>query len=332
MPDPKGARRRRILAVALLVTLGSITWLRQPTPPPNSDPWLRLIPLELPAAAQTAPLLGPLRLEGAWQLKSRNSLFSGYSALVPLDDGQLLAFSDRGGAMRFRPPGPLRQRAWFKKLQFTAKLSRDLDAEAAARDPVTGRIWIATEASNAIARLDPSLQRERRVWPEAMKDWRSAQGPEAMTRLADGRFVVVAEGTEGFLERHRHRALLFPRDPTLRDEPLRFTFVAPAGNLPTELAVLPDGRVLVLLRRLTPFGFEGRILVADPARIRAGRDWTARHVAMLASPLPTDNFEAMTVTPGEDGRLILWVMSDDNGALFQRNLLLKFSFDPAKLP
>lgn len=329
-------RFRRFLGPGLLLALGLITWWRQPLPPANVEPWLRFVPLALPPAAEMTGLLGPLKFEGAWQLKARNSLFGGYSALVPLEDGRLIAISDRGGALWFRPPAsrqarPPRQRVRFQKLQFTMKKSRDLDAEAAARDPATGWIWIATEASNSISRMTPGLGRDARAWPAAMRHWNAYQGPEAMARLPDGRFLVLSEGAQGFFARGRHDAVLFPRDPTLGYPPKRFSFLAPPGELPTELAALPDGRVLVLLRQLGPFGFGGRILLADPAKIRAGGNWTARTLAILAAPLPIDNFEAMTVTPGKDGKLTLWVMSDDNGALFQRSLLLKFAFDPAAL-
>lgn len=323
---------RRFLPIAALLLLGAITWMRQPLPPPVTDPALRFVPLKLPSGKETAALLGPFRLQGAWQLKSRNSLFGGYSGLVPLDDGHLLAIGDRGGALRFAPPGPLRQRGGFAKLQYTLEPSRDVDAEAAARDPATGDVWVATETSNAVTRLDRHLRRQLRAWPEAMREWNPDSGPEAMARLADGRFVVVAEGTETLLERRRHHALVFPRDPTWGDAPLRFVFLAPAGELPTDMVALPDGRLLVLLRRITPFGFAGRIMIADPAEIRAGGTWRPRTLALLTSPIPRDNFEAMTVTAAAKGKLTVWVMSDDNGALFQRSLLLRLTLDPAKLP
>jgi len=323
---------RRGLSAGLLLALGLITWWRQPLPPANHDSTLRLVPIALPAPGTIAPLLGPLSLQAIWQIKSRNSLFSGYSGLVPLADGAFLAVSDRTGTMRFRPPGALRQRARFARVQFTSKPSRDVDAEAATRDPASGAIWIATESSNAVARFDSRLQRQTRVWPEAMKGWNQDRGPEAMTRLPDGRFLILAEGTDGLVERRRHQGLLFPRDPTLGDAPLRFAFLAPATELPTDMAALPDGRVLLLLRRINAAGFSARIMVGDPAEIRADGTWRALTVAILAAPIPRDNFEAMTVTPAAEGKLTLWVMSDDNGALFQRTLLLKLALDPAKLP
>ena len=37
-----------------------------------------------------------------------------------------------------------------------------------------------------------------------------------------------------------------------------------------------------------------------------------------------DNFEGMTVTR-EEGRPVIWIISDDNHEFFQRTLLLKFA-------
>ncbi|MDD3799832.1 MAG: esterase-like activity of phytase family protein, partial [Novosphingobium sp.] len=104
---------------------------------------------------------------------------------------------------------------------------------------------------------------------------------------------------------------------------------------PTDMAQLPDGRVLVLLRRLVwpmPPRFAGKIAIADPAEIRKDGTWTGKVAANLASPLPTDNFEGLAVETGEDGETIVWVISDDNTARSQRTILLKLRWlgEPAR--
>jgi hypothetical protein len=214
------------------------------------------------------------------------------------------------------------------------------DAEAATRDPATGRIWIAWESRNRISRHRPDFGPARTVAPPAMRDWGLNSGPEAMVRLADGRFVVLREGFDGLLGDRRHRALLFAGDPVTAGPPESFTFVGPVGFSPTDVAQLPDGRVLILLRRLLwpiPARFAGRIVLADPRAIEAGAIWRGVVVAKLSSSLPVDNFEGLAIEPPPDekmadGRVTVWLISDANSAATQRTLLWKLSVDPAELP
>jgi hypothetical protein len=146
---------------------------------------------------------------------------------------------------------------------------------------------------------------------------------------------VLQEATTGWNEERLHRAVIFPGDPTRPGEPDRFTFAGPDRFSPVDMAQLPDGRVLVLMRRLVwpmPFRFAGGIALADPADIRSGGTWRAREVAKLSSQLPLDNFEGIAVEPRGDGKLTVWLISDDNQALSQRTLLWKMALDPERLP
>ncbi|HMP56033.1 MAG TPA: esterase-like activity of phytase family protein [Novosphingobium sp.] len=103
---------------------------------------------------------------------------------------------------------------------------------------------------------------------------------------------------------------------------------------PTDAAQLPDGRVLVLLRRLVwpmPPRFAGSLAIGDPAAIRSGAVWRLREVAKLSSSLAVDNFEGLAVEPLDGGRIVVWLISDDNGAVSQRSLIWKLSVNPADL-
>ncbi len=81
-----------------------------------------------------------------------------------------------------------------------------------------------------------------------------------------------------------------------------------------------------------PLRFAGKIALADPAAIRPGGIWRSVEVAKLSSQLPVDNFEAIAVEPRANGKLTVWLMSDDNQALSQRTLLWKMALDPKLLP
>ena len=108
----------------------------------------------------------------------------------------------------------------------------------------------------------------------------------------------------------------------------------PAGYDPTDAAELPDGRLLVLNRRLTLSGlFTARLVVIDIRGVRAGGVVAGTEIARFERPLLHDNFEALAVTQ-EDGDTIVWIASDDNGEFWEQSLLLKFrlEFGQAKSP
>lgn len=289
--------------------------------------------------------LGPFRLAGAWQLSSRDALFGGYSALVARPGGRLLALSDRGGRLELREPpaGPAPYRL--------ARISPDPvdwsginDAEAATTGP-SGEVWVSWEDRKALSRMSPDFTREDRVMPAEMRNWDSQFGAESLARLGDGRFLIVSEAFIPRSYERLHETLVYPSDPTLGAARVNngpATVPARRGRLkvsggyrPTDIAVLPDGRVLVLLRQLIwplPLRFSCRIAIADPAELdRTGR-WVARDLAWLDPPLPSDNYEGLAVRPRADGRIDVWVISDDNRASTQRTLLLKLLLDPKDLP
>ncbi len=280
--------------------------------------------------------LGPFQVAGAWLLTSRNSRFGSYSALVAPAPGRLLAFSDRGDFVEFGEPGgdflPVR----IARIPSTPRNpSRYRDVEAATRDPVTGQIYLALEGYNTIVRHGPDLAQQAVHRVPGMQHWRDNTGPEAMVRLADGRFVILCECTGGWQSGSNHPALLLGTGRAGAGADAAFNFAGADGFRPTDMAELPDGRVLVLMRRLTwpmPPRFTAKLLLADPAEITPGGIWRGIELAQLTAPLPVDNFEALTVSPGEEGQLVVWLLSDDNQALTQRTLLLKLNLSLADLP
>lgn len=315
----------------LALALAPGTWLRSPKPPVNREQALALTPL-VPGADQ----LGPFRVAGLWQLTSRNTLFGSYSALVEAVSGRLLAFSDRGDFLEFAPPGAAPGAMRIGAVPGNrGRYKAHRDVEAASRDSATGQIFLALEGSNVVARHAPDLALEAlRAVPE-MRDWGGNTGPEAMVRLSDGRFIVLCECRTGWLASGAHPGLLFARDPTETQAAVRFTFAGPDGYRPTDMALLPDGRVLVLARRLVwpmPARFQAKLLLADPDAIVPGGTWRAVELADLSAPLPVDNFEALTISAGANGALSAWLLSDDNQAISQRSLLWKLDFSLADLP
>ena len=156
-----------------------------------------------------------------------------------------------------------------------------------------------------------------------------------MARLRDGRFLLLREASRGWSGNQGHEALAFDGDPLSAARARSFVLGGIPNFNPTDMAQLPDGRVLVLMRRLVwplPARFAGRIAIGDPREIREGKIWRVTEVAKLTSTLPVDNFEGITTEARPDGRVAVWLISDDNGSAFQRTLLWRLSVDPDALP
>jgi hypothetical protein len=117
-----------------------------------------------------------------------------------------------------------------------------------------------------------------------------------------------------------------PRDPTLPDRRgFRFSYRPPAGFKPTDIAELPDGRLLVLNRRFTVVdGFRVVLTLVEPGQIAAGRTVQGRALARFAPPLLSDNFEGIAMVREANGGVGFWIVSDDNQSRLQQSLLLKF--------
>lgn len=317
-----------------------VTFARSPVPTVRDGHRLPItvIGLALPDRALRARHLGPFTLEAAWQFKSRNASVFGYSALVAQPDGTLTAFNDASDILAFTPPdrsGPPPRVGWIRfKGDRHTKDARDV--ESATRDPATGQYWVGLESRNSIARLSPGFAATGEVKPRAMAGWGINSGAEAMARLTDGRFVTIREVPTSWSEKRLHEALLFAGDPIRHPRPRRFQFDGPDDFSVVDMTVLPDGRALILMRRLLwplPMRFAGRIVIADTARITAGQVWHSTPLASLDPSLKVDNFEAIAAVPRRDGRLTVWLMSDDNAMrVLQRTLLWKLSVDPARLP
>ncbi len=315
-----------MLIILVMLALAPVTWIRAELPAVNLDGPVNFMRLTMPQ-----PMAGEVQLLGGWKLASQNDHFGGYSALLALDGQHLIAASDRGRTMRLtlRKKGPpIAQMNYLSgKVQLEKRLT---DVESITRDPASGRVWVGYEEVNAIERLDSDLKQSISVRPAQMRGWSRNKGAEAMVRLADGRFVLLAEGTQGWFNKD-FPGLLFPSDPVAGVSAEEFYFAPPEGYRPVDMVQIPDGRVLVLVRtihwQIMP-RFTAKLVLADPSAIVPGGTWSGRVVAEFAPPIPSDNFEGLAMWPRDDGLLDLWMISDDNRAGFQSTYLLKMRWDP----
>lgn len=289
--------------------------------------YVRFVPVALDRDHPAHRDFGALELQGVWTLTSSARGFGGISALH-VEKGEAMALSDAGNLLRFRvnqPSGevPLR----IQPLPGSA--SPDHDTESLVVDPSSGAVWAGYETSNAIRRFSSALD-DKKGWavlPE-MANWPENLGPEAMVRLADGRFVIFSEATPA--QQGGFEALLVRRDPTRAPGPaIRFVYRPPEGFHPTDAAVLPDGRLLVLNRHFSMLdGVAAALVILDPARIAPGVVLSGHEIARLAPPLTIDNMEGLSIErTAKRGRVIVWLASDDNFNPLQQSLLMRFALD-----
>ncbi len=327
----------RILLSLILLLMFVPSWSGEPQLPLfGPQPQVRVERIALDPEDPARTRLGALEFVGGLRFISRDPGFGGYSAMAVqgerftlVSDGGLVFGFDMGADLKPRgyrfgelPGGP--GTGW-------AKLERD--SESLTIDPATGQAWVGFERFNQIWRYAPGLSRAE-AWTARMEmsDWSKGSGPEAMVRLRSGRFIVLAEATLKPADYYQPRALVFDRDPTQPGaRSFGFEYVPAEGFRPVDMAELPDGRLLVLERRFAPrSGFTAKLALVDTRAIRPGARVSGRTIAHFAPPVVHDNFEGIAITR-EGADTIVWIVSDDNQAWFQQNLLLKFRL-PFKRP
>jgi hypothetical protein len=322
-------RTRLVLAVLLGLSLAPGTFVRSPPAKPNYTAPLMVERLEIERELEWGGA-GPFTLEAAWHLTSKNNHFGGYSALLYRPDGSLLAGSDAGRLLRLEAgDGANYWSGTFRAFAEAEKRDkRDVDLESMTQNLETGTIWAAYEGSNAIDRYRDLAQIGTRAQPAEMAGWSDNSGPEAMMRLDDGRFIVLAEQRSRF-GGDSHEALLFADDPLKDEEPLVFSMATPNGMRPVDMTLTPSGKALILLRDhnwIVPPRWSIALALADPTQIEAGENWEVEVLARLDSPIPIDNFEGIALDQRTDKGCDLWLISDDNFSKFQRTLLLKLDW------
>jgi hypothetical protein len=309
-------------ALLLLATFAPPSLERVHVPPAVT--WIAYTPVRLNDAAPSQDRIGGLRFLGGWVLTSNDERFGGLSAIVASDD-QMLAASDAGFALRFSlPTGATRVPATvFSTSRGSGKKEGDAEALAAAGDAV----WLSYEHANVIRRLNAATLRPlAEAAPPAMSGWEKNEGPEAVVRLPDGRFIVFAEGSGGDSD-----ALLFFGDPARKGtRTLRLSYRPPDGYRITDAAVLPDGRLIFVNRKFGLFdGFSTKLTVGRlPLVLREGGLIAGQLLADFSGAEQRDNFEGVSANR-EGGRTILWIVSDDNYLSLQRTMLMKFALEDA---
>lgn len=270
---------------------------------------------------------GTMRFVRGWHITSPHSRFGGFSALALAGPGRIRLVGDNGYATRLT----LDRRGAVSDVAIRALPTPDgrpprkamADAEAMAIDPESGKSWIAFEVINEVWRLDADLAaiEVRRKLP-GPPYWPANSGPEAMARLADGRTIIFSEDADD--DPRGREALVYAGDPAAPGAaPTRFFYDSAGRGLVSDAAALPDGRILLVHRRL---GFDPVfttiVAIVDPADIRPDAVVGARTIGSVPRPL-AENYEGAAISV-EGARTFLWLVADNNFNRWQRSLLLQF--------
>jgi hypothetical protein len=325
------AAMRVVLAVLMLLVCQLSASGEQPSLHFDGEAEMSAMRVALDSADPKQMRAGSLTYLGGVRLTSPQAAFGGFSSMQIVGD-RFTLLSDGGQIVRFRMGADFKphnlQVGALTAGPGTGWLKSERDSESQTSNPATGQVWVGFEHFNAIWRYDAAGRAEAHAEPAAMADWSSNGGPEAMARLASGQFLVISETTRPEGGKGRE-GVIFSGDPTdPKAKAHGFVYHPPEGYDPTDMTELPDGRVLVLNRRVSLADFfTAKLVLIDRGAIRPGASVTGREIATLAKPLLHDNFEALAVTQ-EAGATIVWIASDDNREWFEQSLLLKFRLEP----
>jgi hypothetical protein len=279
---------------------------------------------------------GKLKHRGTLKLSSDDSDFGGLSGLIVSGDGtRFLAISDNSnwltGTLSYRD-GRLVGVSGREIAPLLDEKGRPLSGKGGDAEGLTGSLD---------GDVFVSFERDHRIWryafgkdglaakavavaaPVALKEAPDNGGLEGIARLSDGRLLALSESF--------HDGNGDIRGWLLKDgaDAASVTLKRRAPFDLTDVQQLPGGDVLTLERRFNRIGGVGfemrRIKGADVA---AGATLDGELVADVGMNYIIDNMEGLSVRKDDDGKTVVYALSDDNfNPRLQQTLLMMFMLE-----
>ncbi len=296
----------------------------------------------------TARLPDGLRYCGGIRLETENLDFGSFSALAVRSNGRFIALSDAdmvaGGTLHFSDDGYQLQHAdirYFERLPFARLRKWHGDAEAMTR--ISDDMYaVAFEQWHRIIHLAwkpngqvrPLARTQQMDIPDS-DNLPYNQGIEAMAYdHHTGTYLLLAEEystTPPSADGNRLTTLYQGLPGNWR----RMAYRLEGGYRPTDMALLPNGDLVILERDFSlRHGFTSRLVTISSA------DWNAAPHQPLLTPRPIaditewtfhENMEGLAVLPRDDNTLTLLLISDDNQRLWHYSYIHAFCLDMAAL-
>lgn len=297
----------------------------------STDQWENINVEVIPVAAPVETI-GRLAYRGGVELRSRNPMFVGLSALEVLEDGRVVAISDEADWIDARLTFDDRNfligfadvRGAFMRNERGRTLSTKAEADSEGLTQLAdGRFAVSFERAQIVRIYD--LNRDgpfgvavRGPRLDGVRRLPANQGLEALTAI-DNALLVGAEGGD----QATAPLWLAPLDAQA-PVPARFSYPLSEGFSLTGLDRLPNGDVVALERFYAP-------VIGPRARITrftapSGEGGTVEKevLATLDAPFPVDNFEGISAVRTREGATRIYIVSDNNKSAQQRTLLLAF--------
>jgi len=285
------------------------------------------VPLSLSREDKSLASVGELAFVAGWALASESEDFGGWSAMVLGKDAKsLVALNDKGdwleAELTLEADRPLAGGLLYPFEQGARWATKsDYDAESLVR--IGDGYLVGMEQDHRILAVDGVGGANRLSAHNDLVDLSvlsSNGGLEAITVLPSGKLMLFAErGLD-------QKATLPVWIVGEKHADIR-RFMPPKNYSPTDAATLPNGDILLLVRHYSQLdGVSVKILHLTAEEIGGGETLVGTELAHLADPLSVDNMEALDIEVLEDGRVRLYMMSDDNFNPLQRTLLMIFDW------
>jgi len=296
---------------------------------------IQAAPIKFATGEDAAKIVGKLVHRGSLRLTSPDKNFGGLSGLIVSEEGErFLAITDASHWLTGKLAYGDGKLMGASGIEIGPLLDLDgdaLDGKAGDAEGLTGSlegdVFVGFERNHRIWRYafgkhGLKARAERVATPEELGQAPDNSGLEGITLLQDGRILAL---TEAFIDdQGNYRGWLIATDGTAEAEAIALRPRMPFQL--TDARQLANGDVLTLERRFSQTGGIGFALRRIPASaIAPGGVLDGNVVADVGMNFIIDNMEGLAVRRTEEGKTLVYIVSDDNfNTPPQQTLLMMF--------